>query len=467
MKFLKKYLLLIVLVLFFAASRRFMLRAFWFDEALTLLNFAMLPLDKIYWSYVIPNNHIGFTMLLRIWYLVMPDGVAPDVWCRMLSFAAACGFIVFSWSKFKNIVFRTGLCCFAVSVPFLIYATSVRGYMLSLLFSMITLYCARNFCFRGTLRSGVQLFVSTLCCVSILPSNLFVVGAAAVCAVPLAGIKFWKHKRFYWIIIITLSAFALFWLPLLGQLVRASELGEGWHDRAASLVAGVVSFAACTLPVLLSALLTSLFPGRISRSRHLILLSFAAVLPLVFCAKVAPFPRVYFPFFGIYLWVISVYASRAFALVRKSKGFSVGKVKVVYAAFSVGMVFLINTLPITVNMLSTVNKGAEQDDFFAPWYCSESHVPHETAKILSQTEFQYCYLSFSSDPWSVMYYSALNGVELAKFHFDGPRGRVQTLPSGSAAVINRNEDINALMKRFGIKCTLISENAMHRIFRVW
>jgi len=50
-------------------------RPLWFDEAVSLMNFATLPYSEIYTNYTIPNNHILFNMLLKSWL----DNVAPSL----------------------------------------------------------------------------------------------------------------------------------------------------------------------------------------------------------------------------------------------------------------------------------------------------------------------------------------------------------------------------------------------------
>jgi hypothetical protein len=107
----------------------------------------------------------------------------------------------------------------------------------------------------------------------------------------------------------------------------------------------------------------------------------------------------------------------------------------------------------------------QKDDYFAPWYCQSGHVPYRAAQLLASGKFTYCYLSFSSDPWSVMFYSALNGVDMRKFHFDGPQGRVAFLPDGAMIVLNKNEDIQELIKRFGGEFAVTGKTPMHTIYR--
>ena len=465
MKAVRKYFILVPLILFFVAAERYLLRQFWFDEALTFLNFALLPFEKIYFSYVIPNNHIGYTFLLRFWYLIAPQNVSLDVWCRLLSFVFAAAFIVFSWVKFKNFVFRTMLCCFAVSIPFVIYATSVRGYMAALFFSMPTVYCACNFARKGSLKNAVLFFISSLCCVSVLPTDLLILEAAVIYAIPIFGKKFYRKKGFYQLSFMAVSAFAIFWMPVFSQLIKAAQLGEGWHDRLSSLAAGGVSFSACLLVPLLFACGSLFLPYRSNSIRYLRLAVFCILLSLALGAKVAPFPRVYFPFFGIFMLIISTFASRVMAYIRLKKVCAIKAAKISFAILSLGAVLLLNYLPVSVNILSQLNGSAERDDFFAPWYCHVDHVPQETAKELAKENFSFCYLSFSADPWSVMFYSALNQIDMNKFYFDGPSGKVGSLPDGAIVVINKSEQILPLEKRFGGVFTVTGKTPMHTIYR--
>ena len=43
-------------------------RMLWFDEVLTVNLLMKLPLYRIYFAYEIPNNHIVFTLLEKVWY---------------------------------------------------------------------------------------------------------------------------------------------------------------------------------------------------------------------------------------------------------------------------------------------------------------------------------------------------------------------------------------------------------------
>lgn len=57
-----------VTLLLLLSSFTYLFRPFWFDEVLTLDNFVMRPpLSRIYFLYEIPNNHIVFSMLEKVW----------------------------------------------------------------------------------------------------------------------------------------------------------------------------------------------------------------------------------------------------------------------------------------------------------------------------------------------------------------------------------------------------------------
>ena len=155
MKKLYKYGVFLPLLFAAIGAKELILRQFWFDESLTLLNFALLPAEKIYTSYAIPNNHILYTYLLHWHYVLAPAGIAEDIWCRLLSLAIAFSYLLFSWWSIKRTSHRILLCLFAASLPFAIYATSVRGYVAALFFAALTLHTACDFARKGNLRSGI------------------------------------------------------------------------------------------------------------------------------------------------------------------------------------------------------------------------------------------------------------------------------------------------------------------------
>ena len=463
MENLRKYGIFIPLIFAALGANELITRQFWFDESLTLLNFALLPAEKIYFSYAIPNNHILYTYLLHWHYLAAPSGVAPDVWCRILSLAIAFGFIIFSYWSIRKTAYRILLAAFAATLPFAIYATSVRGYIAALFFSAFVLHFACEFARTGGVRAGILYFLSSLGCVAVLPSDIMVCAAAVVYAFPLCGKNFLRTKRFYLLALIPVAAFVLFWMPIYPQLYAASRLGEGWQSPWRVLGAVSATFAAvCPVPLLCS--LPLVFIRKKWRIMDLRLAAFLIVVPLIFFTKAAPFPRVFFPFFGVFLAVLAQYFQTFLAVVRKNLR---GKHKQVFAAISIAAVTvsaLTSWIPASRSLLNRIN-GSDADDYFTPWYIRPEHTPAAAAETIAKLDYPVCYMSFNSDPWSVMFYSALRGVDMSKFVFDGPRGKTSSLPNNTLVILNVNEDSSVIEKRFQGVCRKLWQSSHHNILR--
>ena len=128
----------------------YLLREFWFDEALTLMNFAwMSDPVRIYFSYVIPNNQIFYTIALHYWTQLPVDFFRADFFLRLLSLFFAVGTLFFLYTSFRKscgrIPLLLALSALALSPPFLIYATALRGYMASAFFTALAVKFAVDF----------------------------------------------------------------------------------------------------------------------------------------------------------------------------------------------------------------------------------------------------------------------------------------------------------------------------------
>ena len=235
MKKLYKYGAFLPLLFAAIGAKELILRQFWFDESLTLLNFALLPAEKIYTSYAIPNNHILYTYLLHWHYLFAPAGIAEDIWCRLLSLVIAFGYLIFSWWSIKKRAHRILLCIFAASLPFALYATSVRGYIAALFFAAVTLHTACVFAGKGNVRSGLFYLLSSLGCVAVLPSNIAVCAATVIYAAPLCGKRFFAGKRFVFLSIIPIGAFVEY-APGKEGMVHISKLQKERTEKVEDVV---------------------------------------------------------------------------------------------------------------------------------------------------------------------------------------------------------------------------------------
>ena len=106
-------------------------RMLWFDEVLTVNLLMKLPLSRIYFAYEIPNNHIVFTLLEKIWFsLLSSAGSYPYYFFRIppMIFGAAAVFLL-SRKLIRSCGLLAGILvsgAFAVSAVYALYATAVR-----------------------------------------------------------------------------------------------------------------------------------------------------------------------------------------------------------------------------------------------------------------------------------------------------------------------------------------------------
>jgi len=449
----------------------YLARQLWFDEALTVLNFACLdsPLD-IYRAYVIPNNHLLYTIFLHYWLKLLPPGLAPDWWLRLPSLGFAVALLVYLSGRFRRlcgaIPLAFALTMLAVSPPFLVYATAVRGYMPGALFSAWAAGCALEVAAAPRLRSAVKYLVAALGAVLTVPSDLAALAGAVLFALPLCGAKFWRKRAFYVLALTPPAALMLAYLPIWRNFMTVARLGEGWHDRAAALAAVGVAFAAAFGALLL------LIPAdwlRTVRRRQWRRLWRAALwllpIPAALVFAVAPFPRVYFPLLP--LLALTVAGALRHGLVRLwycRPSLRIAR-RLTLALLFVMLIlsgWIWHLAPIRQALSPRVG-GDLGDDFFYGYYLRSEHTPLAVAEALEKLPATTVYMSFLSDPWAIMFYHLTRGNR-AEYRFDGPRGQVAELPVGAAAVLRRDEAPGVVEKRFRRRLRPVAETPNCRIF---
>ena len=118
-------------------------RVVWFDEALTVFTMAQAKnLSEIYHNYIIPNNQIVYTCLLRLWAEWNLLGLPVDVYLRLLNFLLSLVILGYLYWRFKGrfgskIVYFCVALTLLFSPAFQIYSTALRGYQLSMLLILI------------------------------------------------------------------------------------------------------------------------------------------------------------------------------------------------------------------------------------------------------------------------------------------------------------------------------------------
>ena len=468
----------------------YLLRDLWFDEALTVMNFALLPrpLD-IYLNYAIPNNHIVFTALLNLWIKLMPGFVPPDLWLRIPSLAAAAALLWLLHRRFTagigSFKLAVTLTLLAVSPPFLTYATAVRGYMVGALFAALYLVAALEFLKSGKLRDGWPAAAFALLAVGVAPSNLAALAAASLIAASRAP-KPLKPRRIVVLFMIPPAMTLLFYLPIFRQLLHCYRLGEGWKDGAAALkqlaAAALLPFGPLLLPAAAGGI--ALLRRRREKLWRALLAGAAWLLPvpMMLIPRVAPFPRVFLPLLplGALLVARGIFHIEALLRLRAPKrGRTASRFPPRRAALAalallplLGWSFRLGNTEARIAISDKIG-GAYGDDFFAPHYLRIDFRPSTTASEILRhfppAGNPVIYLSFNADPWALSFYCNIFNTTSGRpdFRFDGPRGPVAELPDGAAVVLRQDENPAPVAQRFGGTLHFVAKGGLqHIIYRL-
>ena len=458
------FVFLLILLIF--CSLPFLQRDFWFDEALTLLNFAMMGSPaRIYSNYVIPNNQIIHTIFLHEWIKLPTLGFRSDFFFRLLPLLFSAGTLGLLYFRFKSICGKApliiSLSALAVSSPFLIYATALRGYIMGAFFTVLTLCFALDLARRASLKNMLLYFFSSLLLVGTIPSNLLASAGIVLYVLPLCGKNFLKKGRFYLLALLPLLAFACFYVPIWKQFLGCCRLGEGWSSGIAVVKVWFITVAAVFNILLILALPGKVFSCRFRNwPRTLIWL---LPIPAALLLPTSPFPRVFFPML-VLLAVLTASGLKRFLCYCSQHRIGIILPWSIFAAVLIsGYVCQQESVKL---FLSRHCGDAAGDDYFYSYYLRPEHVPSKTAEQLAQLyanqPIPAVFISFSGDPWPVMYYTLSAGLQ-SRFLFDGPGGVVRELPPGTLLILNRAESPARFAARFNMELTELFSNQKHRV----
>ena len=425
-----RHTMLILMVVFLLAvtATGTVFRPWWFDEVLTITNFAMLDSPwRIYNSYIIPNNQIVHTICLHF----MTGSELLFGYFRFFPLICALLTVGLLYRSFRKecgtVPLTAALGAWMFSAPFFIYSTALRGYMLAALLVTLALLCGRKFAVSGKFSALAGNFAATFLAVGVMPSALAGIGAAQLFILPYFGKRFYRKRDFYLLAAVPAAAFALFYAPIFPQLQQAAALREGWHSHGAALLAVLVALAA-VFNLLIPAALYHNFRKKWSLRRSCFLLIW--LLPLgMFAFPVAPFPRVW--------WVI--FPVLALTLARSLK--SAGTVKKWW--FIPVVLALLTNIPVVKSTLSPLCSCAGQDDFIAPYFMQDDFVPYLAAEAAQTTPHNAVYASFDADPWSLLPYMH------EKLLSDPPGGKLKQIPDHTVVILKYGENPASITERFG------------------
>lgn len=457
----KKYLYAIPFIVAAAAIRPVLQRELWFDEALTLLNF-VLPLDlgKIYFSYIIPNNQIIYSIMLKIWDMFYIGYANITVFWRLLSVILAFGMFAVLLYLNKKIdekrLFPAILVLSAVSLSavFLNYATALRGYAASCFFIALALLGLYNI-FHKKERSGWVIYIiSSVLAVGTVPTNLLALAAAWLYAVPWMNKDFYRDKRAYISAMIIPASLLIFYAPIAGNFLATFKLGEGFSSRNGAAVITLGMYVSMFGLLLLFGLFAIKKPSLPQAMRYLIW-----VLPFVpvYILHQPPFPRVFVTLLPV-LCMLVIDGIGALTVSDKWHNFHRAAFFLVILASQAVMVIAGATVAEKCHL------SRYEDDFFHPWYMFPGYKVSSTVEYLKTIPAdKTVFLSFPADPAPILFYAADNVLE-HKFSSDIPFNSVKTLSGGSIAVLRHDEAPAVYEKRFGGKLQLLHSTKFHNIF---
>ena len=455
----KRWVPFIPCMLLCIASIPYLARPFWFDEVLTL---GWLELDffRIPFTYPIPNNHIVYTMMLALWN----RSTDADFFAmRLFSLLGGCAAL---FMITRHLIRRfgdfAGLCAalvLAVSGCMIQFSTALRGYVFALFFCFAAFLAADRWIKRGGLLSPFFYFILCILAVGVMPTSLFILCGQALFFLPEI---FRKGKRCIRTILtglLPIPALLIAYAHIFDKLLAASKLKEGWSGWGPAYWNLYGSFLILILPIIPAvfygaAVLWKRFP---SQRMRLLSSGLVILMPLFLSvlAKVPPFPRIFFPFFGVWIVIFSMLLTPAARSGKRS----------ILLIFPV--LIWIALAPNLTPMISYRLFGFRGDDLLHPYPMSEKFTPQNTAEFLKKQDGP-VFIDFDSDPPSLSMQLILRDFPESKILYDRPDlGPVSHLDPSVLIVCGGERELAGILRRFSLKDNYecIFAEGMQKVYR--
>ena len=231
--------LIIVIAIFVLRIMPWLLAEYWYDEVLTLGNFAFGQPGKntlwecVFRNYPIANNHILSSAIYWIWLRVLGFNMAFEHFIRLPSLLFGAGLIALCVCHWRNWlggrVANLGGLLLAASPVFGAYAYQIRGYSMSMFLGGLAISGLLEF------NSGKYALGQLLMCISclllplVIPSN--VLFSLVIATVLLCTCRSWKRGLVScsWPLLASFVG-ASYYLTLWEQFVSASREPNGWSS---------------------------------------------------------------------------------------------------------------------------------------------------------------------------------------------------------------------------------------------
>lgn len=477
----KKHLPLLLALggLFYGGSQLF--RMLWFDEILTVNLILKLPPAKIYYAYEIPNNHILFTMLEKIWFSC--SGIFPvqsyvlfRIPVMVMGFCAI--FLLSRVLLKKYPVLPVCAVCgaFVCSSVWAHYSTAVRGYMQGFFLTTCAFIVMKE-SLRHRSGGKYLLLYGLFCLLSLgtVPSNL-----AALAGIPLYFLGEVRQKKLWkiWIcaFLLPLPALGLFYIGILPKFLGCIRLGEGWFSRSNAIYAlytGALFPIAMILPFVLAGG-TAVFCKASKTVRFRIICDLLIlVMPVggFLLMKVPPFPRVFFPLTVLWICIFVKYLSHWMAYAGKRKRLLLYAVLILQGIWTV--FFFQDKAVLAGNFL--YGKDGKGDDYIAPYYTRSDFTPGKVVRFIRELhqsgQSVHVFATFDADAPSLLFAARLQGLEENVLFMDvlnRPRTlRFELFPGDLYIIAAGEKDLKKTLERFSFRNGfLIRSFGMQKIYKV-
>lgn len=465
-------------VMLFFLSAAALFRDLWFDEALTVTTYTTRPnIARIYFNYLIPNNHIIYTIILKYWIqLWLPIMGHNNFAYRLPSFL--CGLttlivMLTCWRKRLGTLpaFLTAL-SLTCSLPFAIYAVAVRGYILCFLLVTVAFAAAMLLNRSGKIKYAIYYFIATILAVGTIPSSMIAFIAIVLYLMGKTEFRQYFKPRNLVIALIPPIALAIFYLPIIGMFVHSMMLKEGWQSSARSMLTLYAGFAIAMLPLLLFNLIAArqLF-GKNKLQKQLSILAIF-MLPLLFYFRSpAPFPRLFFPLWPIWIFIVASGTKHAFAILtgtRKKRLIAPLPLTMILGSIIFGYGLAMHYGRDRISTLIVNGNGL--DDYFSPYYVRPTFQPTNIIKSIIKATHHHpppIYVSFNSSPYSFIFHGVMHGLPKELWGFDNPDYKIRKLPPRSFAILSIRDNPQEFIKRYNVKkMTLLKDFGYHQLYFV-
>ena len=433
-------------------------RSLWFDEALTLSEFMIRnTIPGIYLSYEIPNNHIVFNIFLKIWMLTYEQifGISDfsfRTFTAISSIVTLCAILIL-WRRHAGLIAITlTVLCFTATPAFEIYSVAIRGYILCFLMTVLAFESCRRLMKKFSFLNIVSFFTFCLLSVGIMPTAIIPLAAIIIYFAPLHDFKKLFGRKFITAALIPLAALIVFYLPIANKFLRIFSLNEGWENKSAALLSTYMPFLIGMAPILIAALI-GVLTARRNRISKITVFKFLLILSMPACsillANPAPFPRVFFPLWPVFLLFAAMGVRQALIQAR-NRSFNIYTAVILIIILSIPAWSVIQRKYSKDLSLKCTQAGA-LDDYFSPYYMNNFNPAKIAAAIKALGEDQEktisAYVTFNADPYSVALYGRLYNIPEDIIIYDSPRRKIIIKLTDLFLVIAKNEDDAAEIRK--------------------